>query len=572
MERELENRPRGVRCPDCDTYSPRSAAACSVCGRLLSNVPDAPPTPPAEPPYAEKPTSGGPSGDALRVGTILGSGIQHAVRDHVDFSQSTFHAPVIGVQNNYGPASPGLTGPAAADGWPRFIDVRRLALGVRPTQSHGGEPTLPPYVPRDRDAELDRMLAHVLETGGLVVVTGEPLSGKTSTAWAALNRGVPEDTRLYRAHPGDDLRGLPAALHGRDPGGTYVVWLDDLEGHLGEQGLTAGLLAQLTHRGVVVLATMRDEAYDTHRFGDRPAARVLSVARTLELTCRWSEAELARLAEADDPLLVDAVRWRGDLGVTQFLAVGPELWEEWWRARRPSGRPHGHLLVRIAVELARCGVTAAVPVEAFEHQVLQSFTQADLEWAARHRLGVIGLLVPGGEAATWRASGPLVAAAMRAPDLRPAEPDVWRYAAEMAREYSPADFDAVVHAGRAAVRVWAEADDVSAVWSLADLAALAGDDADARLWYRRLVERDPRLGQHFGEYLLGQGEYTEAICYLARAAEAGSAGAVRVLGPVLLTQAEHWLAMAAANGSERAAVQLASLRKAFPTNPDTVKE
>ncbi|MER7573338.1 hypothetical protein [Streptomyces sp. NPDC126514] len=81
-------------------------------------------------------------------------------------------------------------------------------------------PELPSYVPRDRDAELDRLVAWGLREGGLVVVTGEPLSGKSMTAWAALRRNADAGARLFNAHPGTDLRELAAALRGRDPAGT----------------------------------------------------------------------------------------------------------------------------------------------------------------------------------------------------------------------------------------------------------------------------------------------------------------------------------------------------------------
>ncbi|MFI6039516.1 hypothetical protein ACIBBD_36410 [Streptomyces sp. NPDC051315] len=226
----------------------------------------------------------------------------------------------------------------------------------------------------------------------------------------------------------------------------------------------------------------------------------------------------------------------------------------------------------LAIDLARCGVTAAVPLAEFEQLESRSYPESDLTWAARPRLGVVGLLVPGREAGTWRASGPLVADALRSPELRPPEPDLWRFAAEVAQAYSPDDFDAVVRAGREALLGWAQASDEYAVWSLADLAALAGDDTEARYWYRRLAELVPRLAQHFGEYLLRRGEYDEAARYMTEAARAGHPDAVRDLGPLLLARAEHWLAEAADAGSKSAATQLAALREALPRIRATVEE
>ncbi|GGR04515.1 tetratricopeptide repeat protein [Streptomyces aurantiogriseus] len=516
------------------------------------------------------PVAPAPAHDHVDVPVVPAEAAAAATRDHVDFSHGTFHAAVIGAQYNYASAPTPVT---PADTWPQLRAVRRLTLGVRPVRRFGDEPTLPPYVRRDADDVLDRIVEERLRTGGLVVVTGEPLSGKSRTAWAALRRvGGGVRTRVHNAQPGTDLRGLPTALRGRDRSGNHVVWLDDLEGHLGEQGLTAGLLAQCVHEGVLVLATMRDAAYDDRRFGDGPTARVLSGASTVQLTCHWSEAERARLAEAADPRLVDARRHRGTLGVTQFLAVGPELWEEWLRAGRSLARKRGHELVRAAVDLARCGVTAAVPLEALTTLTGPWLDEA-LEWAVRPRLGAVGLLVRGEGTGTWRASGPLVADALRSPDLSPLKHDQWVRATEEAQKHSPDDLDDVVRAGRAALRALGEAGDGNAMNTLGILASLAGDHTDARFWYERLADQNRIWGTFlFARYLAGRGEHAEAIRYYEAAAGAGNPVAVHDIGPFLLTRAEHWLAQAAEAGSKPAATQLTALRKALADIPATVKE
>ncbi|MBC2907092.1 hypothetical protein [Streptomyces cupreus] len=494
-------------------------------------------------------------------------------QDHVDFREANFNAPVIGVQNNHYAAA----APASADGWPRFTELRRPTLGVRPVSSFGDEPALPPYIPRDRDADLDRLVDQGLREGALVVVTGEPLAGKTATAWAALNRNADHHTRLFSAHPGTDLRELPAALRGRDPSGTYVVWLDDLEGHLDERGLVAGPLTQLTHEGVLVLATMRDAAYEAHRFGDHPTARVLRGARTVDLTCDWSEAELARLAQAGDPRLGGAAQWRGELGVTQFLSVGPELWEEWRRASRPGGRSNGHLLVSAAIDAARCGVTSALSPETWEYlinvrtlygteRVLDGpVSKEDLQWATRPRLGVCGLLVPGAQEGTWRASGTLVADASRSPDLPPLSAHLWGSVAQLAAERDLPERNEVMGAARAAVRTRAEADHPGAKLILAILSTWALDDPEARRWWRKVEEEDPSLAFFFGRYLfLEQDELAEAVPHMETAIGAGYADLEEELGFLLLTRAMLWLGKAAAvNGSPAAAEVVPAIQAAL---------
>ncbi|TQJ74545.1 hypothetical protein [Streptomyces sp. SLBN-31] len=507
----------------------------------------------------------------VQAGTIQSLTLHHtpeAAKDHIDFRESTFNGTAIGVQHVHAAAPERPR--AVADGWP-LLGALRLPPGVRPARRLGDETDQPPYVPRDCDPALDRLLAEALRSGGLVVVTGEPLAGKTRTAWEGLKRAAADGTRVCVAHEGTDLGSLSGALQGRDPEGTHVVWLDDLAGHLDEQGRTAGVVSRLTHEGVLVLATMRDEAYATHGFGDHPHARLLRGARKLELTCRWSGPELERLAEAQarDPRLEDAVRWREELGVTQFLAVGPELGEEWRWARRPDGRPWGYELVRAAIDAARCGLRR--PLAAPEWRMLlvgaeygvlleDEWLSEELSWAGRPRLGVTGLLVPeegeGGRA--WRASGALVADALRSPGFPPPGPYLWRNMTALAQRAGAAELGAVVAAGRAALRASAAAGDADARKVITDLADLAGDEADADRW----------RGLHFNAV----GDREKAFHFLERAASAGHPEGRLDLAALHLVRAEHWLAEAAEDGSPAAAATLAALREALPPNPDTVKE
>ncbi|WP_427166950.1 hypothetical protein ACQF4J_26845 [Streptomyces sp. C1-1] len=505
----------------------------------------------------------------VQAGTIHSLTLHHtpeAAKDHIDFREGTFNGPAIGVQHVHG--APPERPRAVADGWPR-LGALRLPPGVRPARRVGDETDQPPYVPRDCDPVLDRLLAQALRSGGLVVVTGEPLAGKTRTAWEGLKRAAADGTRVCVAHEGTDLGSLPGALQGRDPEGTHVVWLDDIAGHLDEQGRTAGVVSRLTHEGVLVLATMRDEAYAKHGFGDHAHARLLRGARKLELTCRWSGPELERLAEAEDSRLVDAVRWREELGVTQFLAVGPELGEEWRWARRPDGRPWGYELVRAAIDAARCGLRR--PLAASEWRMLlvdaeygvlleDEWLSEELSWAGRPRLGVTGLLVPDkGEGGTvWRASGALVADALRSPGFPPPGPYLWRNMSALAQRAGAAELEAVVAAGRTALRAPASAGDADARKVITDLADLAGDEADADRW----------RGLHFNAV----GDQEKAFHFLERAASAGHPEGRLDLAALHLVRAEHWLAEAAEDGSPHAAATLAALREALPPNPDTVKE
>ncbi|MCX4666704.1 ATP-binding protein [Streptomyces sp. NBC_01381] len=509
---------------------------------------------------------------ARSVGSVTING-SPTPKDHVDFSSGTFNGPgpVIGVQNNYGPRT------ASADGWPRADQLRRTALGVRPVRRFGDESALPPYVARDCDDELNTLIAGALEGGGLVVVTGEPLSGKTMTAaWALLHRNVGDGARVHTPHPGTDLRDIPAQLRGRDRTQTYVVWLDDLEGHLGEHGLTAGLLAQLAHEGVLVLATMSDEAYDTHRFGGGPASRVLSGAGTVQLNSRWSEPELARLAEAADPRLVDAARWRGERDVTEYLAVGPELWDEWRRAARRN--PLGHLLVRAAIDLARCGLTRGVTPKLLS-QVQEEYgpeaADADSEsfeealaWATEPRHGVTGLLVPGEWPGTWRAYGSLIADAARSPLTGPVPDKVWVRAYRELQPHDVAELDGFVAAFRLILTPQAANGDAPAMTWLGLLAENEGDTAAAEDWYRKAADLgSTRAAGALGRLLAVRVAYAEAVPHLTAAADAGEAGAAALLGQVHQHLAVHYFRIAKADGDPMAGQRLKGLLR--PTGQES---
>ncbi|MFE2095462.1 hypothetical protein [Streptomyces sp. NPDC059468] len=498
------------------------------------------------------------------------------VPDHVDFRRGTFHGPVVGVQNNYG-TQPGA-GYGDPDNWPTVEEVDLMRLGVRRTRRFGTETGVPDYVPRD----VDEMLRGWQERDGLLVVTGGPSSGKTRTAWAAMFDHLPLHARVYVPPPSADLRGLPGLLRGRDD--PHVLWLDELERHLGDNALDLGLLAELARLRVPVVATMSDEEYDRHRFGAGPASRLLSQARTVPLSSRWSEGELRRLAQLapGDPQLADALRWRGDSGVTQYLAVGPELWELWRRAALSNSRhPRGHLVVRAAIDLVRCGVTGDIPRQLLEAACVcygaahvaglpetESFEDG-LAWAAERRQAVTGMLVRGvprhvGDSdETWRPYGSLVADVMRDPSSAPVPLAVWRCALDGTR------YDADVRRGvlvRAyeVVEPCAEGGDAEAMQVMGLVGEAAGDEAMTLAWFRRAVDAGrTQLAGRVGEILLGQGKAEQALPYLRTAAQdcpEGSEGpTARLLGQAYLTLAEQWLGKAAKAGDAEASHQLGDL-------------
>ncbi|WP_143684110.1 SEL1-like repeat protein [Streptomyces diastatochromogenes] len=479
--------------------------------------------------------------------------------DHVDFRRGTFHGPVVGVQiqNTYG-AHPALAHTGPAD-WPTAGELEPLTHGVRPARRTKGLPELPPYVERDVDGAVGSAVAE----GGLVVVLGEPFAGKSRTALAALATVLPT-ARVYAPARHVDLRGLPDLLRGRPD--RCVLWLDDLDGHLGDGGLEPRLLARLTGRGVVVLATLREDAYDEHRQTSR--GRVLDLAQFVELPREWSQAERGRAAGAGDPRLAQAARHSGVEGVAAYLAVAPLLWEEWRRAGRPDRHPRGHALVRVAVDLARCGLRGPLPQEQLVelHKSYEApaglereTVEEALDWAAGERFGVLPLLRRGGPRG-WEAVPCLVDAAHGDDGLPPLDGALWQRALEIARTDEAYDFATVAALARTAFRSAAKAGDATAMYRLGLLEEGRGLQEEAEDLFRRAAEAGvAQAAGRVGRLLAERGEGKEAEPFLERAAEAGDGGAATLLGRLLRDRAQKWLEAGAGQGDSEAQHLLADL-------------
>ncbi|WP_415960534.1 sel1 repeat family protein [Streptomyces sp. 021-4] len=500
-------------------------------------------------------------------------------------SGGTFHAPVIqastvngGQHTYYGQPPYSSLPPITA--WPRLNAADPIALGVRLARRLPGESPLPHYVERDCDPELSHRVLEAAGAGGLVLVTGAPLSGRTRTAWGALTGNLPGTTRVFAPSAGTDLRGLPALLRKRAAGGC-VLWLDNLEGHLGEHGLTPAVLASLVHFVVPVIATMDDEAYEARRFGTADRARVLDGIRAVELNRVWSDSELQRLeAQDEDARLRSARLWCGPHTVPEYLAVGPDLVEEWRRASRRDRHPRGHLLVRAAVDLIRCGV----PDGGISSEVLREaqkfypdeFALAEVEsfddglaWAAKQRDGVSGLLVPGDKEGTWSVFGALLADAIDRPDDLPVPLDLWTFALGTVRTKGARW---TVRSNAHVYLVDRAEDDPMAAAALGDINVIVGDLETAELWCRRAADAGhTEAAATAGALLAARDAEAEAIPYLEQAAEAGIVRSQYLLGMLLANQAQSWLARAAEAGHPAAADALPPLRKVTDTPPDTVK-
>ncbi|WP_416965351.1 tetratricopeptide repeat protein, partial [Streptomyces sp. Agncl-13] len=465
--------------------------------------------------------------------------------DHLDFRGSTFKGTVAAVQHNHYGTTPTLT-PTA---WRPVGHVGPVEFGVRPTRHVPGLPDVPPYVRRDCDDDLRTRLAH----NGLVLILGESYAGKSYTAWHGV-RSLKGHV-LHAPDSGDDLRGVLRALDGNP--GDYVVWLDELTDHLGSGGLDLKLLGRFTSLGAVMLGTISPDEYYRRRSGTAPGERVIAAARTVELAREWSDAELERLAGLDDPRAYPAYMWSGREGAASYFAIGHLLFDEWRRVGTQVKHPRGRLLVRAAVDLARCGVRGAVPLELlrtvqeqYGTEERESFEDA-LDWATTPLFGVSGLLVQGDEPGTWRAYGALVAEALRSGgNLEPVPDGVWWALLDQPAARLSIDRDAVLDAARTALHPRLKGEDTAL------MIAFAGRVGPNERWdlLRRAADAGDRQGaEALATFLLTRGDIKGAIPYLERAAEAGSSRAATTLGALLRGQAETWLRKAAEDGDPVAA-------------------
>ncbi|MGI5238551.1 hypothetical protein [Dactylosporangium sp. CA-139066] len=230
--------------------------------------------------------------------------------------------------------------PAGAE---RARQARPRLLGVHAAiQIPGAAGELPPYVPRDLDADLRTALTAATAQGGFVLLVGGSSVGKTRALYEAIRADFPE---WWLLHPGDTTA---ITNHATAPTSRTVLWLDELQRYLNHPtGLPAGTLRQLITAGTAVVATLWPDEYGMRTA--RPLAGqpdpyandrdLLLLAHTIRVPDTLSPAERRRgetLAPTDPRIRValDAT----DAGFTQVLAAGPALIQRWEQATDCYGK------------------------------------------------------------------------------------------------------------------------------------------------------------------------------------------------------------------------------------------
>jgi hypothetical protein len=244
-------------------------------------------------------------------------------------------------------------------------------IGVHPAarrdEAGSGGDRLPVYVPRDID---DRLRAE-LASGGFVLLVGDSTAGKTRAAFEAVRTVLPDHLLIVP----DGRDGVVAAVAEAVRLRRCVLWLDDLERFVGAGALSAKHVSEVLAGGGhhrLIVATLRAVEEDrlTAR-GDgaegrqvqRDSQAVLDQAHRIPLERRFSATEQERAADraGDDLRIADALAHADTFGIAEYLASGPQLFNEWENAWSRGHHSRAAALIAVAIDIRRAGFIAPLP-------------------------------------------------------------------------------------------------------------------------------------------------------------------------------------------------------------------
>jgi hypothetical protein len=210
--------------------------------------------------------------------------------------------------------------------------------------------------------DIEPRLSEALAAGGIVLVIGEALAGKSHLAYEVVRREYPDRVLVAPANAAS----LPFALERAVEIGDCLVWLDDLSAFLrpGASDLRP-IVTAVAARHVAVLATMSstdrirlDRAREPHDTNDL-GRNILRSAYQIHVARLWSGPEMLRAQESPDPRLRAAARHAAEsttVGPAEVLVTAPQLVARWHDAWAVGAYPRGAAIVAAAVDARRADV------------------------------------------------------------------------------------------------------------------------------------------------------------------------------------------------------------------------
>lgn len=317
------------------------------------------------------------------------------------------------------------------DADPRLLGVHK-AIAADPATDPGDRDRafLPAYVERDFDraddpapSGLRAAITAAMERGGFVLLVGGSSVGKTRSAYEAV-RALASDWWLLRPGAAGVLQALAAA-----PVPRTVIWLDELQRHLGPSGASAAVIGSLlaADEPVVVVGTLwpgRYEEYTRQPADGGPdphgdARALLALADVVPVGAAFSPGEQARsrTAAETDRRIARSLTITG-YSLPQVLAAAPELIARWDTAQL---HPYRRAVLTAAVDLTRVGVSAPLTADmlhaaAVDHCTPHERTRAPGDWfddalafATQPQRGGAAVLEPTGTGDMGEITGYLIA-------------------------------------------------------------------------------------------------------------------------------------------------------------------
>ncbi|MFI6485509.1 CDC27 family protein [Nonomuraea sp. NPDC050663] len=246
----------------------------------------------------------------------------------------------------------------------RAADAKTRDLGVHPAiDVPGAAGDQPVYVERDIDTDpagLRGLIRDAVESGQgrLLLLVGKSSVGKSRCACAAVQDLL---SHWWLLVPTDVEQIRQAATA---PPSELVVWLDELQNYLmGTAGLTADLVRSLTGRGVLLIATMRDDFYRPYSRQPGPgdsrsyAAEwevVKKQAATITIPAALSPDERTRAAASGDKRLKAGLQITG-YELFPAIAAAPAL-----TTHAKTADPYARAVLEAAVDAGRLGARSAL--------------------------------------------------------------------------------------------------------------------------------------------------------------------------------------------------------------------